>query len=88
MRPVREQIAGYIVVCEGIALCLANGAGMPRGGVLMQGDFSTLFESWSRARAAIKRTIKYARSNELPWGLDMYRYHTSPVCRPEVRSRG
>lgn len=47
-------------------------------GVLWLGDAGTLFPSYEAARAATRRSTRYARRENLPWGC---RYRIMRVAR-------
>lgn len=61
---------GFIVTCEDTPMRIhKNEHGLPDGGVLVFGQYATLFRTRGRARKAIDRTKTYARGRDLDWPI-------------------
>ena len=63
----------YIVMINGIPAQLNEYTNTPKGGILLSATPGTLFGSRREASAAIKRSLKFANENNLPWEEKEYR---------------
>lgn len=61
----------FIVTVNDRPMELSHYQDAPRGGVLLQGDTATGFQTYDRARHALLRSRKYAERAGLSWDVVM-----------------
>lgn len=76
-----------MVICAGSPMRLhESDRGLPDGGVLVAGQYATLFSTKARARKAVERTARYARQSSLVWPiLDGSKVKINPVREEATR---